>query len=768
MRKHREIYKYCLLVLLMFMAWGCSNIKYLPTGESLYTGSKITIKSRDAKAKERKNIRKQLEPLTRPKPNKKFLGLRFKLWAYNIAGHPKKEGSLRGMLKYKVGEPPVLASDVNLDRNVQILQSYLDNKGYFRSLVREDTTVRHRKMTAKYTVRVRKQYKIDSVKFEGDTSELAQGIATTMGESLLKKNDPYDLEKIKAERSRIDDSLKEKGFYFFNNDDLIVQADSSLGTNKVNLFIKVKPSIPSDAGKVYHINDIFIFSNYNLQTSSGDTIKKNATYFEGFYILDRRHQYKPRLFEQAMQFYPGDVYNRTDHNATISRLINLGIFKFVKNRFEVVQGVDSPKLNIFYYLSRLPKYSFRFEINAYTKSNNYTGSQITYGWHSRNTFKGGEIFSVNTTAAFEVQFGKYASGYNTYQVGIHPSLSFPRFLVPFMHIDTRSFFVPKTIISLGYDLTRKEKLYTMQSVQGSFGYNWKESIRKEHLLNPISIIYAQPAEVTQLYLDSAKRYPILLRAVDKQFILGTNYTFTYNSLLNNPFANGIYFMGNIDLSGNIAGLITGASVKENKPKQILGAEFSQYTKVEADFRFYRKTGPKGVWANRIDIGAGIPYGNSSQLPFIKQFYSGGNNSIRAFRSRSVGPGTFKPDSLNASLYDQAGDIKLELNTEFRFHLFSIFNAAVFTDAGNIWLYNNDTLQPGGKFSKDFLHEIAVGTGIGLRLDFKLLVFRLDVAFPLRKPYLPEGQRWVIDQIDFGSNAWRRDNLVYNLAIGYPF
>ena len=174
-------------------------------------------------------------------------------------------------------------------------------------------------------------------------------------------------------------------------------------------------------------------------------------------------------------------------------------------------------------------------------------------------------------------------------------------------------------------------------------------------------------------------------------------------------------------------------------------------------------------ASRIIIGAGIPYGNSKELPFIKQFFIGGTSSIRAFRARSIGPGTFNGnDTTNSFLPDQSGDLKLEMNAEFRGQIYDLVKGAVFVDAGNIWLLNENVEKPGAKFSSKFLNQLAVGTGVGLRFDFNFLILRTDLAFPLRKPYLPQGQEWVIDDISFGNSTWRKDNLVFNLAIGYPF
>jgi outer membrane protein assembly factor BamA len=315
---------------------------------------------------------------------------------------------------------------------------------------------------------------------------------------------------------------------------------------------------------------------------------------------------------------------------------------------------------------------------------------------------------------------------------------------------------------------QKQQLYTLNSFRAEFGYAWKENIRKEHLFNPISIHYVHPRDITQLYIDSMAGNPTLAKAVEEQFILGTNYNYIYNDMQRNRIMSGFYFRGGLDLSGNIAGLLSGANIKEGKPVTIAGARFSQYAKFETDFRYYAKVSSKALWANRLILGLGLPWGNSMELPYIKQFFVGGNNSIRAFRSRALGPGSYQPPPSETFLPDQSGDIKIETNTELRMKLAGIVHGAVFVDAGNIWLYNDNPLKPGAKFSGDFLKEMAVGTGVGLRFDVVYIVVRLDVAFPLRKPYLPEGERWVINQIKFGSSDWRRDNIIFNLGIGYPF
>ena len=345
-------------------------------------------------------------------------------------------------------------------------------------------------------------------------------------------------------------------------------------------------------------------------------------------------------------------------------------------------------------------------------------------------------------------------------------LVFPRFLVPFFQFNNRSGYVPRTGISLSYDILQKQKLYTLNSVRSEFGYMWKENMRKEHRLNPVSITYVIPANVSDEYADSALKQPSLKKVIERQFILGSTYNYNYNQLINSQPVNAIYFNGLFDVAGNIAGLVVPVA-KDTNTRQLFNQDFAQYVKLESDLRYYRKMGLRTTWANRLITGFGYPYGNSRELPFIKQFFSGGNNSIRAFRSRSLGPGTFK-DTVNKDfLADQTGDIKLEINSEMRIKLSRILEGALFVDAGNIWLFRKNPEKPGAEFSKDFLKQLAVGTGVGIRLDFTFFLIRLDVAFPLRKPYLI-GNEWVIDQIDFTNKNWRSDNIIYNLAIGYPF
>jgi outer membrane protein insertion porin family len=758
-----------IIVTTVSLLWAaCSTTKHLPPNEKLYTGATVKIEGAST-VRQKKTLREDVSGLARPKPNSKFLGIPIKLNIYNLFRN-KKANSFWGKLRDKYGQPPVLLSELDLQENVKVMENFLENRGYFHAKVLADTVVKRKKASAKYTAKVGEQYLIASVQYPTDSSALSLAINSTASKSLLKKDAPFDLNLIKGERTRIDGLLKEKGFYFFSPEYLLVRTDSTIGNNKVNLYMVIKPETPAQARQIYKINDVFIYSNYSLNTASIDTVRTDEEVYKGYHIIDREKKFKPYLFEESMQFKPGDVYNRTDHNRTLSRLVNLNEFKFVKNRFEVVP-VDTPKLDAFYYLTPLPSKSLRGEVTTISRSNNLNGSEINVTLLNRNLFRSAAQGTINAYVGSDIQFSGALRGYNTYRMGAEATYSIPRFVVPFMNLRRPGPYAPRTTIRIGYDVLNRKQLYTLNSYRFEYGYTWKLNLQKSHEFFPIAVAYVQPLNVTQTYQHLSDSIFGFARAVEPQFILGLRYEYLYNQLASSfQRLNSFYFNGIVDFSGNIAGLVTGANIKKGDTVKIGNLPFSQYMKFEGDFRYYRKIGLKSTWANRIDIGIGIPYGNSVEIPYIKQFFIGGNNSLRGFRSRSVGPGTYTPlsSTVNNIIPDQTGDIKFEMNTEFRPHISGPLYGAVFLEAGNIWLYNDSqyTKKPGAQFSKDFLKQLAVDAGVGIRLDITLFVIRFDVAFPLRKPWTVPP--WVINQIQFSMPEWRRQNIVYNLAIGYPF
>ncbi|GAA4325223.1 BamA/TamA family outer membrane protein [Flaviaesturariibacter amylovorans] len=743
---------------------ACSGTKHLPPGEKLYTGARVDLRNASGlTARERKTLHADLVGITRPQPNTRFLGLPIKLGFYNMF-RKAKPNSFFGRLRDQLGEPPVLLSSVNSNNSVKLLQNHMDNKGFFQAKASGDSVVKGRKARMDYKVDAGPQYTINAIRFPLDSTELSENIRASQAGSLLQVGAPYDLDVIRGERNRVDAFLKERGFYFFNPEYLLMQVDSTVGNNKVDMVLTVKNSAPDEAMRAYRIRNTYIYANYRINAQRLDTSLADAELYGGYHIIDRRKRFKPWMWPRILVFDSGALYNRTDHNTTLSRLINLNEFRYVKNRFEPV--TDSFKLDAYYYLTPQPKKSIRGEITATSKSNNMNGSQINLTWRNRNTFRQAEHLAVSAYVASEIQFGGTFQGYNTYRTGAEATLAIPRFVVPFFNVNTTSAYVPRTNIQLGYDLLTRNRLYTVNSFRGSLGYTWKPSLEFSHELNPVSINYVQPINVTAEYRDSVRRYPYLQRVVDSQFILGSTYQVTFNQLVNGlQRPNAFFVNGLVDLSGNVAGLMMGANAKGGDPKRIFNALFDQYIKLEVDGRWYHKIGLKSSWVNRVNIGYGIPYGNSMQLPYIKQFFAGGNNSLRGFRSRSLGPGTFRQPT-RTFLADQTGDIKFEFNTEFRPHISGPLYGALFIDAGNIWLANEDPDRPGSGFSGSFFNELAVNTGVGVRLDVTIFVIRLDVGIPLVKPW--EKNPWVMDRLDPKDPALKKENIIYNLAIGYPF
>ncbi|MGZ3767170.1 MAG: translocation and assembly module lipoprotein TamL, partial [Mucilaginibacter sp.] len=528
--------------------------------------------------------------------------------------------------------------------------------------------------------------------------------------------------------------------------------------HQVDIYVKVKDETADQARRIYKINNIYVYPHYTLKDTSLKS--DSAIKYRWYSVIDPKNTIRPFVFKNSVLLKPGEVYNRTDHNKSLNRFINLGPFKFVKNRFQDVSS-DSSKLDVYYFLTQYPKKSLQLDLLERTTSANYTGTQINLNWKNRNAFKGAEALTITLFGSRDIQFSGQNNGYNVYQLGAQGTLSWPRFISP---VDPKSdnAFIPHTNLTAGYALVNRTKLYTLNSFNGSFGYEWKGNAFVTHDLNLINVTRVDAANITQQYRDSIAhtRNPTLAHVIDNQFTFGPSYAYTYTNTMQNYKTNTFYYNGKVSLSGNIYGILTGADTLAGKVSKLFGVPFNQYVKIENEFHFYHKIGPNSTIASRLIVGLGLPYGNSTQLPYSQQFFIGGTNSLRGFRARSIGPGSFVPGhdvtSGTGFLPDESGDIKIEANVEYRPKLFGIVYGALFIDAGNIWDLRPHNGLPGAAFGKNFMSQIAADTGFGLRFDISVLVLRTDLGFPIRQPF--GGQ-----PINFDF----RDK-VFNLAIGYPF
>ncbi len=746
---------------------GCGNTKFLPKGDLLYIGGKVKVEDSTLNRKMKKQLQSELADLLRPKPNKKILGLRPKLFFYNLAGEPTKDKGFRYWLRNKVGEPPVLFSQVDLEHNEAVLRNYVENKGYFKSKTKSDSTRHGKRVKVGYTVALAKQYKIKEVFWPEDSTALSQSISKLKRRSLLVPGRPYDLETIKLERERIDARLKEKGYYFFNPDYILAQVDSTKGNYELSIRLKIKNETPSKAKQPYKINDIVVYPNYSIIGDSTVYKRKHAIQYDDFTIIDTTQTFNPRVFSRALYFKKGDFYNRKNHNLSLNRFVNLGTFKFVKNEFRVDDTIPNT-LNAYYYLTLLPKKFIRLELGANTNSAGYTGTDLKINWSNRNFFGGAELFSLSLFGGADFQISGNNGGYNLYTFGGEASLIWPRLVAPF-HWDGSSQFVPKTKVAVSYQLQSRAQLYTLNSFKSSFGYLWKENANTEHELKVLDVTFVSASKVTALYREEIAQNPSLAKVIEKQFIFGPTYSYTFTNTNSKRKKNTFYFNAELDLAGNITGLVTGANIKKGDTIKIFDVPFSQYAKIKTDLRYYLKLGKDSKLATRLILGAGYAYGNNTEMPYSKQFVIGGANSLRAFRAQSIGPGTFQaPPNASGFLPDETGDMKIEINAEYRAKLFSIVEGALFVDAGNVWLLNPKASKPGGEFSHDFLKQMAVGTGAGLRFDLSFLILRTDFAFPIRQPYSVNGSNWILKDVNFASRDWIKNNLIFNIAIGYPF
>ncbi len=771
----KQLIKPTLFLFACLVFTSCSTTKRLKPGQYLYTGAEIIINpDSSARIDNQKQVANTLESKTRPRPNKSLLGIKWKLLLYNLAADTVKPKGLGNWLKNKIGEAPVLVNDVKIKYNNDVLKSYLISQGYLQADVSGDTVLKGKKGKAVYTANTGIRYKINSVTFPPDTGMLTKIINANKDKTLLKVGNFYDLDTYKNERIRIDNDLKESGYFYFSPDYLIVQADSTIGKNLVDLYVSVKRSAPDAGLKSYTIKNINIYPNYNLRR---DSVLRSLTplQYNDFNIYDNRNTFKPKLFDRLVFFKKGENYNRKDHNQSLNRMVNIGAFRDVRAEFLPIDSFKNNQLNLNIFLTPLKKNSLSFSVTGTSKSNNFVGSEIKLTQTTRNLFRGAEQLDVSVSGGFETQVSGISKGLNSYSFTTEAKLTFPQFIVPFYKPKSTTAFIPKTVASLSYQLLSRGSQYSLNAFKTELGYNWKENIRKEHTFNPISVNYVRasfPDSLTKQRLFAEN--PILRTSLENQFIIGSNYNFTFTNQMETSRRNNIFFNGRIETGGNLWGLFV--------PKDDLGRRtlfdqsLTQFVRIETDLRDYYKINKNLILASRLNLGYGYAYGNSTTLPFVRQFFAGGSNDIRAFRARILGPGTYKvPD--NQTFSDQGGDIKMMLNTELRFKIVSVLQGAVFVDAGNIWLRKEDKGVPGtsnmGRPGSGFklnraFSELAVGTGAGLRIDATIFVIRLDGAFPIRKPYLPSGQRWVLNQVDFGSKTWRKENFILNIGIGYPF
>ena len=756
------------LILICLLLEACSGTKYLPKGEKLYTGGEIKLETTD---KVNKSYIKTVEgSAISPDPNKRFLGMHPKLWRYMVAGE-NPESKFKKWLK-KSGEAPVLISSVKPELTTAVIDAKLFNIGIFKSF--SESKIVEKKHTAKviYTSHIHKPFKVKELDYSIADEKLSQIILSGKKKSFIKPGKDYNLDILKNERRRIDALLKDNGYFFFNPDYLLFKADTSAVNQTISFKLTLKDSIPENSLTVYHINKVFIHQNYSLNEEGPDKTRDTLKYDNNVFIgRESEMNIRPAVILKSVYLKKNEIYSRQNHNITLNRLMSIGNFKFVQVRISESDSLVQGFLDVSILMTPFPKYTFSAGTDLVTKSNNFTGPRMNFSILNRNIFHGAELLNLNFAGSFETQL---SGNNNLYSYSFNPQaeLTFPRFVVPFKIKRTTSIFLPKTHITFSYNYLKRVNFYDMSTFQLIYGFKWKKNIKTEHELNPINVSNTTLSNQSPAFTELLASDPFLKRSYEEQFIGGGNYSFTYNEQVVPEKKTQHYFNATAEMAGNIfslAKLTGGNKPSAEDPSRIAGSVYSQYAKFSVDGRIYFNINDKNKFAMRIIAGVARPYGNSSIMPYSRQFFSGGPNSLRAFQINSLGPGTTVPINDSRGFLQLGGDIKLEMNGEYRFGIYRLFKGALFVDAGNVWLEKSNPANTGSPFLfSTFMKETAVGTGIGLRVDASFFILRLDLAMPLRKPWLPENQRWVINQIKFGNSSWRRENLLLNIAIGYPF
>lgn len=787
------------------LAVGCSPVRRLKNGDYLLTKNKVLGNNSEISSTELLTYVKQ-------KPNRKVLGIwRFHLQMYNLPNperfipryeariekrralnqdrlaknkKPKKDNPF-SLAKWarSIGEFPVLIDSIQTHRSAKQLEQYLSNHGYFHAKVKDSIVYspNHKRAEVFYIVSAGEPYRYKSISYEIEDRILYELYMQSWGLSVLRKGNAFNADLLEAERDRIQSLFRNEGFFAFVKNEISFVADTSELRKEIDLHLVIDNPIERVVGFVdstvekkhirYRIDHIYLTSDYSLQN---DTIDAGDTlFYNNYQFISSKGllKFKPRSIKPTLDFKHGDLYSKKRADHTYSRIAELNAFRFININF-TPSGPDSLGLldaNI--RLSPRPRHSITYQTQGTNTAGNF-GVAADVIYQNRNLFTGLELFEFRLTGGLEVQriLGDADNSesdnvstllpFNTLLFGPQVSLSLPKSpdIVKFLGSESR-----RTQVASFFNYQRRPD-YTRSIFTSVFGFSARSNQRVRYTLNPAEINFVTVNLSSQFEnLLNASNNLFLKNSFKSQFIALGKFSRTYNSQVLGKSKSVSFFQWNIES----AGILMGASrklfanpAKEDDKYIVFGVPYSQFLRFDSDYRFYRYFSKSSSLAFRSITGLGLPYGNSEVMPFEKSFFVGGANGLRAWIARSLGPGSYKDSS--GFRIDQIGDIKLEWNLELRQKLYQIFETAVFIDAGNIWLRQEDPLRPMASFALDrFYREIAIGAGIGLRLNFDFFIIRLDAAHPLRDPSFPIGERWAFNRL-------KTRTINFNFGIGYPF
>jgi len=780
---------YSLFTLLILAA--CSTTRNIPAGELLYTGVKaIEYLDEDSVAVD-DLIYDRIDAALASAPNNALLGsssvrtpLPFGLWMYNATVNPKPR--FKQMLLKPFAARPVFISAVNPAVRSGIVSGVLRDNGYFNSSVEYDVIHNTRdslKAGIIYRIRFNQPYTLDSIEYRRVAFRTDTLFELDEAGRLLHRGDPFSTDLLEAERQRITSLMREKGYFYFQPEYIVFNADSTISPQKISLQATLKQGAPRSILRPWRIGAITInLSGYDGQRPDDSLVYKNL-----LLRYETKLRVKPSVLYDQIKFSTGDIYSLSRQEQTLEALNRLDVFRFTDLRFspnDTVGDILNLRINTSY---NYPL-AVSFEAGATVNDNDYAGP-ITRVNISRNNFLGGgEVLTAGVYGSYEWYTRKFLNNttgvINNYELGLKGSLLFPRLVLP--RIGRRAYdFYATTHLDLNIALLNRAGYYRTLSFGGALSYDFQPYAIRHHSFTPLRLVFNKLESTTARFDEIVSFNPSLNQSLQDNFIPAIEYEYTLDNSSVREERSKTIWRFSVSEAGNIISGIYGilgrnsfsvdnkavsddadavaadkTSFRRNK---IFGNTYSQYIRASTELRYNLYINRTNRLATRLGGGIIYSYGNSTVAPYNERFYVGGANSIRAFTIRSIGPGRFAPDPNNPYAYiDQNGDLKLEGNAEYRFGLVGDLEAAFFLDAGNVWLLRHDDTRPGGTFSwRHLFTDVALGTGLGFRYNMDLLIFRFDVGYALHFPYDTSRRGYF-------NTPSLSDALGFHLALGYPF
>jgi outer membrane protein assembly factor BamA len=784
-KKHGIYFLSALLILLP----ACNITRAVGEGEYLLHKNKIEVNTTQTGLKNSGISTDEFNGLIQQKPNRRFLGfIRFGVWVNSVTSKGKQTRFKRWLNK-NLGKEPEILDSFQVNRSNELMELHLNNSGFFNSTVDASIITRKKKATVNYIINLARPYRISEIILKVSDTAVQKLIEADSINTLIKKGNIYNASLLDNERYRLSSVLRNQGYFYFSPDYIFYEIDSAFSDFTLKVYKNIENVVvPSDTNpsvnvsvnhEKYYLNRIFINPDFNpLRTDTTNMSVKiisaeDSTIGNYSVFYRERLKIRPIVLSDAVFLEPSKLYREIDERNTYRQLSGFPLFGFTSISFRRALGISDPAfpnrkfINANIELTRRPVQSFTIETEG-TNSGGRLGTAGNFVYQNLNIFKGGEVLSLKLTGGVEWQAGSVQDEpvllfFNTVQTGAELSLEFPKFLVPAFQSRIPKTIRPITAIRTGINYQNRPD-YERYVTNLSFGYNWRTRNYVSNSFIPIEInsvsIFPDSAFIERLENLNDNR---LINQYTDHLIMAAKYTYTFNNQQRNKVANFTYFRWNIETAGNVLNLfssLTGAVKNENNEYLTWNIPFAQYARTNIDFRYYLALDKNNTLVYRALMGIGIPYGNSSVLPFEKGFYAGGSSDMRGWNYRSLGPGSYSgSESVN---FEKMGDLILQTNLEYRFPIYSWFKGALFVDAGNIWLLDESENYPGGKFDFErFLSEMAIDAGIGLRLDFNFFIFRIDAAAPFKDPSLPGGKRWRLVDMSIKKVIW-------NFGIGYPF